>query len=75
MALPVTPKPAHRLFHQARWVEPIIFELSVTGERALLVQYRKPAGLAAPPERAGTSRARSNACGTPLSAYLSGEPW
>ena len=37
MSLPVAPKPALRRFHQARWDEPIIFELSTPGERGVLV--------------------------------------
>jgi glycine dehydrogenase subunit 2 len=32
----VAPKPALRRFHQARWDEPIIFELSVPGQRGVL---------------------------------------
>ncbi|MET7338669.1 aminomethyl-transferring glycine dehydrogenase subunit GcvPB [Nonomuraea sp. NPDC005650] len=35
--LPVTPKPPLRRFHQARWDEPIIFELSAPGRRGLAV--------------------------------------
>lgn len=35
--LPVAPKPGLRRFHQARWDEPIIFELSVPGQRGVLV--------------------------------------
>lgn len=35
--LPVTPKPPLRRFHQARWDEPIIFELSTPGRRGLAV--------------------------------------
>lgn len=34
--LPVAPKPAVRRFHQARWDEPIIFELDTPGERGVL---------------------------------------
>ena len=37
MALPIAPKPLLRRFHQARWDEPVIFELSVPGERGVLV--------------------------------------
>ncbi|MDI2128472.1 aminomethyl-transferring glycine dehydrogenase subunit GcvPB [Yinghuangia seranimata] len=33
--LPVAPKPALRRFHQARWDEPIIFELSSPGQRGI----------------------------------------
>jgi glycine dehydrogenase subunit 2 len=33
---PVAPKPALRRFHQASWDEPIIFELSVPGQRGVL---------------------------------------
>ncbi len=43
MALPVAPKPALRRFHQARWDEPIIFELTTPGERGILVQQPEPA--------------------------------
>ncbi|NRQ33871.1 aminomethyl-transferring glycine dehydrogenase subunit GcvPB [Nonomuraea sp. NN258] len=35
--LPVAPKPPLRRFHQARWDEPIIFELSREGRRGLAV--------------------------------------
>ena len=42
MALPVAPKPALRRFQQARWDEPIIFELSTTGERGVLVSQVEP---------------------------------
>lgn len=35
--LPIAPKPPLRRFHQARWDEPIIFELSKTGRRGLAV--------------------------------------
>ncbi len=35
--LPVAQKPKLRRFHQARWDEPIIFELSIPGERGVLV--------------------------------------
>lgn len=35
--LPVTPKPPLRRFHQARWDEPIIFELSAPGRRGIAV--------------------------------------
>lgn len=34
---PVAPKPMPRRFHQARWDEPIIFELSQPGARGVLV--------------------------------------
>lgn len=37
MSLPVAPKPALRRFHQARWDEPILFELDTPGERGILV--------------------------------------
>src|SRR5574338_1209008 len=32
----IAPKPTLRRFHQARWDEPIIFELSVAGQRGVL---------------------------------------
>ncbi|MFI9592447.1 aminomethyl-transferring glycine dehydrogenase subunit GcvPB [Nonomuraea sp. NPDC052265] len=35
--LPVAPKPPLRRFHQARWDEPIIFELSSPGRRGMAV--------------------------------------
>lgn len=35
--LPVKPKPAVRRFHQARWDEPIIFELTEPGARGIAV--------------------------------------
>jgi glycine dehydrogenase subunit 2 len=34
---PIGPKPALRRFHQARWDEPIIFQLSQAGQRGILV--------------------------------------
>ncbi len=37
MSLPVSPKPRPRRFQQARWDEPMIFELSAPGERGVLV--------------------------------------
>jgi glycine dehydrogenase subunit 2 len=37
MSLPIAPKPPLRRFHQASWDEPIIFELSASGERGILV--------------------------------------
>src|SRR2546430_17060097 len=33
---PIGPKPVPRRFHQARWDEPIIFELSTPGARGIL---------------------------------------
>jgi glycine dehydrogenase subunit 2 len=42
MSLPVAPKPAVRRFHQARWDEPIVFELSTPGERGVLVPEPEP---------------------------------
>lgn len=42
MSLPIAPKPALRRFHQARWDEPIIFELSTPGERGVLVSPIEP---------------------------------
>lgn len=44
-------KPNLRRYHQARWDEPLIFELSQPGERALLVPELEP-GLAAATEQA-----------------------
>jgi glycine cleavage system P protein (glycine dehydrogenase) subunit 2 len=35
--LPIAPKPALRRFHQARWDEPIVFELSRPGRRGVTV--------------------------------------
>ncbi len=43
MSLPIAPKPAIRRFHQARWDEKIIFELSTPGERGVLVSRPEPA--------------------------------
>ncbi len=34
---PIAPKPSPRRFHQARWDEPIIFELSQPGQRGVLL--------------------------------------
>lgn len=42
MSLPVAPKPKLRRFQQARWDEPVIFELSTPGERGLLVSRPEP---------------------------------
>lgn len=36
MSWPIGPKPALRRFHQARWDEPIVFELSQPGTRGVL---------------------------------------
>lgn len=36
MSLPVAPKPALRRFHQARWDEPLLFELHTPGERGVV---------------------------------------
>ena len=37
MSLPIAPKPTLRRFHQARWDEPLIFELTAPGERGVIV--------------------------------------
>jgi len=37
MSLPIAPKPGIRRFHQARWDEPLVFELSTPGERGVAV--------------------------------------
>lgn len=42
MSLPVAPKPALRRFHQARWDEPVIFELSAPGERGVVPSQVEP---------------------------------
>lgn len=42
MSLPIGPKPPVRRFHQARWDEPIVFELSASGERGVLVSRAEP---------------------------------
>ncbi|RNE67215.1 aminomethyl-transferring glycine dehydrogenase subunit GcvPB [Cryobacterium tepidiphilum] len=42
MSLPIAPKPALRRFHQARWDEPVIFELTTPGERGVLVSRPEP---------------------------------
>ena len=42
MSLPVAPKPSPRRFHQARWDEPIIFELHAAGERGMIVSPVEP---------------------------------
>lgn len=42
MSLPIAPKPRLRRFHQARWDEPIIFELSSPGERGVLTPRPEP---------------------------------
>ena len=46
MALPISKKPAIRRFHQARWDEEIVFNLSVPGERGVLVSAIEPGVLA-----------------------------
>jgi glycine dehydrogenase subunit 2 len=42
VSLPIGPKPALRRFHQARWDEPIIFELDTPGERGVLPSRPEP---------------------------------
>ena len=42
MRLPVAPKPALRRFHQARWDEPIVFELDAEGERGVIPPAIEP---------------------------------
>lgn len=42
MSLPVAPKPSPRRFHQARWDEPIVFELHCPGERGVVVSPVEP---------------------------------
>ena len=37
MSMKIGKKPALRRFHQARWDEPVIFELSQPGQRGVLV--------------------------------------
>ena len=37
MSIAIGKKPAVRRFHQARWDEPVIFELSQPGQRGILV--------------------------------------
>jgi glycine dehydrogenase subunit 2 len=41
--MPIGPKPIPRRFHQARWDEPIIFELSSRGARGILPPATEPA--------------------------------
>ena len=43
MSMRVEPKPKVRRFHQARWDEPVIFELSHPGERGVLLPEVEPA--------------------------------
>jgi len=40
--MPIGPKPMPRRFHQARWDEPIIFELSTPGARGVLPPATEP---------------------------------
>jgi glycine dehydrogenase subunit 2 len=47
VSLPIAPKPALRRFHQARWDEPIVFELHTPGERGVLVSRAEPGVVAA----------------------------
>lgn len=42
MSLPIAPKPSLRRFHQARWDEPILFELHAHGERGIAVPAVEP---------------------------------
>jgi glycine dehydrogenase subunit 2 len=42
MSLPIAPKPALRRFHQARWDEPIVFELDAPGERGVVPPAVEP---------------------------------
>jgi len=42
VSLPIAPKPPLRRFHEARWDEPIICELSTPGERGVLVSRPEP---------------------------------
>lgn len=42
MSLPIAPKPPLRRFHQARWDEPILFELSEPGERGVIPAQTEP---------------------------------
>jgi glycine dehydrogenase subunit 2 len=44
---PIGPKPRPRRFHQARWDEPVIFELSEPGQRGVLLPPVEPAIVAA----------------------------
>ncbi|MFD1937675.1 aminomethyl-transferring glycine dehydrogenase subunit GcvPB [Nonomuraea mangrovi] len=46
--LPVAPKPPLRRFHQARWDEPIIFELSAPGRRGMAVPQPGAPGVELP---------------------------
>jgi glycine dehydrogenase subunit 2 len=39
---PIDPKPVPRRFHQARWDEPVIFELSTPGARGVLPPLTEP---------------------------------
>ena len=47
MSLPLAPKPALRRFHQARWDEPLLFDLTAPGERGVLVSRPEPELVAA----------------------------
>ena len=38
----ISPKPKLRRFHQARWDEPVIFELSQPGQRGVLPPEVEP---------------------------------
>lgn len=42
MSLPIAPKPPLRRFHQARWDEPVLFELSAPGERGVIPSQVEP---------------------------------
>jgi glycine dehydrogenase subunit 2 len=42
MSLPIASKPTLRRFHQARWDEPMVFELSAPGERGAIPSQVEP---------------------------------
>jgi len=42
VSLPIGPKPTIRRFHEARWDEPIVFELDTPGERGVLPSRVEP---------------------------------
>ena len=55
---PVAPKPMPRRFHQARWDEPVIFELSQPGQRGVLLP---PVGAAIERQAGNPARALPDA--------------
>src|SRR6218665_3067691 len=65
-------QPHVRRYHQARWDEPVIFELSQPGERALLLPEVEPAIAATPGAPIAATEPEPGAA--PLPAPVPGNP-